>query len=840
MNELKLAWLMLNRDWRAGELRILALALVVAVASVTSVGFFADRVGQALLRDAHQLLGADSVVAADNAIPANFRDEAARRGLKTAQTANFVSMTRQPSALGDAATLTGIRAVSEGFPLRGQLRVASALNEQDYTTTVVPPPGSAWIDERLAQALSLKVGDEVDVGEARLTVGAILTLEPDRTASFFNFAPRLMMRMEDLSASGLITTGARVRYSLMIAGEPEAVTAYEDWLKPLLGRGQRLESLRTARPEVNNTLERSQNFVGLTALLAVILAAVAVSLSTRRYSLRHQDAYAVMRCFGATSARLFRLAGLEFLLLALMASALGCLIGYGAQYLIAAFVAELFSSRLPTPSALPALQGFLTGLALLLGFALPPLMQLRNVPAIRVLRREVGLPRQATLLAYGAGLGVLGALLVWQSGDVKLGLVVLGGFAGAFVFFGAAAYATLRFLGAIVQGVNGAGRAVKPGMWRYGFANLRRHARSSSVQILALALGLTAVLLLSFTREDLLSTWKASVPPDAPNRFIINIQPEQREPLLEVFRAEQITPPTVYPMIRGRLMTKNGQPINIEEFQDRDRRMAEREFNLSYMDVMQPNNQIVAGRWFNAQDLHTGALSVEEGIAKRLGWKIGDKLTWQVAGQDFTAPITSIRRLEWDSMQVNFFVIGTPGLFREAPASFITSFHLPAAQSAAMNKVSQRFSNLTIVDMSAILRQAQTVIDQVVKAVQFVFLFALGAGLLVLYSALLSTQDERQQEAALMRALGASRAQILASQRTEFAVLGLVAGVLAAAGATGIGYVIAKFIFAFPYQMNGWIWLAGPLAGLACVSLNAWAGARATLKHPPLLALREA
>lgn len=838
MNELKLAWLMLNRDWRAGELRILALALVVAVASVTSVGFFADRVRQALLRDAHQLLGADSVMVSDNAIPANFRDEAVRRGLATAQTANFISMTRQPSGMGDAATLTGIRAVSEGFPLRGQLRVASALNEQDHSTAVVPLPGSTWIDERLAQALSLKVGDQVSVGDVRLTVGAILTLEPDRTASFFNFAPRLMMRMEDLAASGLITTGARVRYALLVAGEPEAVGAYEDWLKPLLGRGQRIESLRTARPEVNNTLERSQNFVGLTALLAVILAAVAVSLSTRRYSLRHQDAYAVMRCFGATSARLFRLAGLEFLLLALIASALGCLIGYGAQYLIAAFVSELFATKLPVPSALPALQGFLTGLALLLGFALPPLMQLRNVPAIRVLRREVGLPEQATLLAYGAGLGVLGALLVWQAGDVKLGLVVLGGFAGAFVLFGVVAYATLHSLGAVVDG---AGRAVKPGMWRYGFANLRRHARSSSVQILALALGLTAVLLLTFTREDLLSTWKASVPPDAPNRFIINIQPEQREPLLEVFRAEKLAPPTIYPMIRGRLMSRNGQAINVDELEDvRARRQAEREFNLSYMDTMQPNNQVVAGRWFNAQDLKTGALSVEEGIAKRLGWKIGDKLTWQIAGQDFSAPITSIRRLEWDSMQVNFFVIGTPGLFRDAPASYITSFHLPAVQAPVMNKVSQRFSNLTIVDMSAILRQAQGVIEQVVKAVQLVFLFALGAGLLVLYSALLSTQDERQQEAALMRALGASRAQILASQRTEFAVLGLVSGVLAAAGATGIGFVIAKFIFAFPYQMNGWIWLAGPLAGLACVSLNAWAGARATLKHPPLLALREA
>ena len=838
MDELRLALRMLARDWRAGELRILALALVVAVASVTSVGFFADRVRQALLRDAHQLLGADSMVVADNPLPAEFRDEAVRRGLATAQTANFISMTRMGRNEGDAATLTGIRAVSEGYPLRGQLRVASALNEEDHATAVVPLPGAAWIDERLAQTLSLKVGDTVEVGEARLTIGAILTLEPDRSASFFNFAPRLMMRMEDLAASGLITTGSRVRYALLVAGEPEQISAYESWVKPLLARGQRIESLTTARPEVNNTLERSQNFVGLTALLAVILAAVAVSLSTRRYSLRHQDSYAVMRCFGASSTRLFRLAATEFVMLALVASVVGCVIGFGAQYAIAAFVAELFTAKLPAPSPLPALQGFLTGLALLLGFALPPLLQLRNVPALRVLRRDVGLPEQATLVAYAAGLAVLGALLVWQAGDAKLGMVVLGGFAGAFVLFGVSAYAALRSLGTL----SGAG-AMASGRWRMaamGLANLRRHARANSVQVLALALGLTAVLLLTFTREDLLSTWKASIPADAPNRFIINIQPEQREPLLELFRAEKLVEPVVYPMIRGRLMAKNGQAINIEEFQDRDRRMAEREFNLSHMETMQPANAVVAGRWFNAEDLKNGGLSVEEGIAKRLGWKVGDTLTWQVAGQNFTAPITGIRRLEWDSMQVNFFVIATPGLFKDAPTSYITSFHLPAAQSPVMNKVAQRFSNFTIVDMSAILRQAQGVIDQVVKAVQLVFVFALGAGLLVLYSALLSTQDERQQEAALMRALGASRSQILAAQRTEFAVLGLIAGLLAAAGASGIGYAISRFVFAFPYQMNAWIWLAGPLAGLLCVSLNAWAGARAALKHPPLLALREA
>lgn len=833
MSEIKLALRLLLRDWRAGELRVLALALIVAVASVTSVGFFADRVRQALTRDAHQLLGADLVLIADHPWKPDIADEIGKRGLAFAETAAFISMARY----GAAATLTGVKAVSNGYPLRGKLRVSAGLNLPDNDTDVVPLPGVAWIDERLAMALSLRLGDAVEVGKLKLTVGAILTLEPDRSASFFNFAPRLIMHVDDLPDSGLVTTGSRVTYSLLAAGEPEAVSALEKALKPRLGRGESLQSLENARPEIRNTLDRSQQFVGLTALLAVVLAAVAVSLATRRYSARHQDAYAVMRCFGASSGRLLRLATLEFIALGVAASAVGCLIGFAAQFVIAGFVTELIGARLPVPSALPAAQGFLTGLALLLGFALPPLLQLRNVPALRVLRSDIGLPEQATVLAWGTGVSVISCLLVWQSGDLKLGLTVLGGFAGAFLVFGILAHVSLRLL---ARG-NGRGAGANGGsgrsMWRYGLANLQRHARTNTVQIMALALGLTAVLLLTFTRGDLLATWQATVPADAPNRFIVNIQPEQKQPLLDLFKTSGLTPPPVHPMIRGRFTAYNGKPVRVEDFEERDRRMAEREFNLSYMAALPDANEVVAGRWFAAND--AAAFSVEEGIAKRLGWKLGDTLTWQVAGREYSAPIGSIRKLNWDSMRVNFFVIASPGLMDAAPTSFITSFHLPEARAAYANAVSQRFTNLTVIDMSAILKQAQSVIGQVVRAVQFVFLFALGAGVLVLYSALLSTQDERQKEAALMRSLGASRAQILSSQRAEFAVLGALAGLLAALGATGIGWAIASQVFHFPYQVNHWVWLAGPLAGLACMALNAWSGARSALNHPPLLALRE-
>lgn len=823
-----MAFLMLKRDWRAGELRVLALALVVAVTSVTSVGFFADRISQAILRDAHQLLGADVLLDADHPFAGEIPAEILRRGLARAELMSFVSMAR-----GDTATqLAGIKAVSEGYPLRGRMRIAPALNAPDESTNAVPDRGSVWVDERLALALSRKVGESLQLGEATLRIGAILTLEPDRNASFFNIAPRLMMRIEDVPATGLVQTGSRIRYNLLAAGERAQVEAFESWVKTRLGRGERLQSLENASPNVRRSMERGEQFVGLTALLAVILAAVAVSLSTRRYSARHLDAFAVMRCFGVAQSKLFAISAFEFGMLGVAASVAGCVLGFLAQFVIAALVQEFVGAVLPAPSPLPALQGLLVGLALLLGFALPPLLQLRNVPALRVLRRDLGAPNEAASLAWGLGVVVIGALLVWQAGSVKLGLTVLGGFILCFTLFGLLAYASLRLAG---RAGGGAGIT-----WRYGMANLRRHAGSNTVQVLAVSLGLTAVLMLSFTLNDLISTWQKKLPPDAPNRFLVNIQPGQIEGIEAMFREAGIAAPAIYPMVRGRYLEHNGKPVNVEELEERERRSVEREFNLSFMEKPQPYNTVAAGRWFSAEDLRNGAFSVEEGMAKRRDWKLGDTLTWQVAGRNVTAPITSIRRLDWDSMRVNFFVIATPGLLADAPASYISAFHLPEGRLAFANSISQRFNNLTLVDMSAILKQAQIIIDRVVQAVRFVFLFALAAGVLVLYSALLATQDERAREAALMRALGASRSQILAAQRAEFVLLGLLSGLLASAGATAIGWGVSRFVFEFPYQFNYMVWLAGPVAGLVCVAWNSRAGARAALNHPPLLVLREA
>jgi putative ABC transport system permease protein len=822
---------MLLRDWRAGELRVLAMALVVAVASITSVAFFADRVGRALVRDAHQLLGADLVLVSDHPWQRTVADEISRRGLQRAESVTFISM----AISGENSQLAGIKAVTDNYPLRGRLRIAPAVNAPDGPAQSGPPPGKVWIEERLITSLATPVGKTLKLGNATLEVGAILTLEPERGANFFNLAPRVFMNIADVPATGLVQTGSRVTYTLYAAGPREGVVAFDTWARGALERGQRVDNLENGRPEVRGTVDRAQRFLGLTALLAAILAGVAIALGTRRFVERHLDSCAVMRCLGVTQGKLLRLFGGEFLLLGLFSCTLGVALGFAAQLAIAEVLGGLLRADLPQPSMLPALQGFLVGLVLLLGFSLPPLVQLKNVPAVRVIRRESGAAKGGTVVVYLAGLMSLSGLLIWQAGDLRLGLTVVGGFGVAVALFALVAWLGLRFLSGSFFSRNIGRNSIA---LRYGLANLRRHARGNAIQVASLALGLTAVLLLTFTRNDLVDAWRRSSPPDAPNRFLLGVQPDQLPAVKAFFAERKIAAPELNPMVRGRLTEVNGRKVSESDYnEERARRLVEREFNLSFTETPPAHNTIVAGKWFapGAQEV-----SVEEGIATRLGWKMGDELTFAVGGETFKARISSMRKLRWDSMKVNFFVIGPSALVGKFPASYISAFRIDEAEAGAMNELTARFPNLTIVDVGAAVRQAQGVIDQVILAVQVVFMFALGAGLLVLYSALVATEDERRREAAVMRVYGASRAQVTGSQRVEFLSMGLLAGVLATLGAAAIGQLLARRVFELDLPPSPELWIAGPVAGLLLLSLNAWLSARKVLSASPALTLRDA
>jgi putative ABC transport system permease protein len=681
-------------------------------------------------------------------------------------------------------------------------------------------------------ALGAPVGSRVRLGDAELRVAAVLTLEPERSTGFFNLAPRLMMHVDDVEATHLIRPGSRISYYLYAAGAPESLAAFEAWAKARLGRGQRMDNLESGRPEVRAAIDRAERYLGLTALLAAVLAGVAIALATRRFVERHLDGCAVMRCLGATQAKLVRLYGTEFALLGISASLVGLAIGYAVQFAVAATLEGIQRADLPLPSALPALHGIAVGLVLLLGFALPPLLQLKNVPAVRVIRRESGGPRGSVLGAYAAGLGTLAALLIWQAGDLKLGLIVVGSFAAAlavffFVAWGALKLITSRFFIS----------RIRQKTLRYGLTNLRRHSRTNAVQVASLSLGLTAVLLLTFTHQDLVDAWRRSAPPDAPNRFVVGVQPDQVGAVRDFFKGRGIGGAEFYPMVRGRLTAVNGSPVSEADFADeRAKRLVEREFNLSYMDEMPGHNLLSSGSWFKPD---AKEVSAEEGIARTLGWKVGDTLRFAVAGESFDAKLTSLRKLRWDSMRVNFFVIAPPALLRSYPATFVSAFRAEGKQLEALDELAARYNNLAVVDIGAVVRQVQGVIDQLISAVRFLFLFTLGAGLLVLYSALIATEDERRREAAVMRVCGASRAQLAGAQRVEFLAMGLTAGVLATIGASVIGQLLARRVFELDLPPSMALLVAGPIAGVALLSLNAWLSSRKVLRASPALTLRE-
>ncbi|MHB1374339.1 MAG: ABC transporter permease [Thauera sp.] len=828
MRTLRLALRMMLRDLRAGELHLLGLAIVIAVASLTSVGFLADRVGRALDREANQLLGGDLLLRADKPWSDTFVDEARSRGLQSAQTVLFTSM----ASTAETAALGGVKVVEDGYPLRGAIRIAPGPNQPDAPAGRAPASGEVWLDERLFAELGVKTGDTVGLGEVAFRVGAMVSFESDRGANFFSLLPRAIFNLKDLDATGLIAVGSRATWRLHVAGTPQAVEAYEDWARANLGRGQHVETVENARPEVRAALDQAQRFLRLAALLAVILAAVAVGLSARRFMARHLDGCAVMRVLGARQVQVLGIVVGEFLIFGLAAAVTGTALGWSVQWGLAGGLREILATELPAPSLLPLAHGLAVGMALLVGFVLPQLLRLGKVSTLRVLRREFDFAEPVSGAAWALGLVALLGLIFWIAADARLGAMVAAGFAVALGVFALAAWGVLMLAGRL----KGQG-SLRGGGWRYGIAALGRRMGSSVIQAAALGLGMTALLLLTLVRADLLDNWRGMAPPDAPNRFVINIQPEQREGIAATFAAEGLVVPAIQPMIRGRMVAINGEPVDPTAFEDeRTRRLAEREFNLSYGASLPAGNEVQVGRWHG--EAAEPQFSVEIGLAQTFGLKVGDRVTFEIAGQRVEAPITSVRKLDWDSMRVNFFFIASDGVLERYPASLITSFHLPAGNHDFTTRLVAQFPNLTVIDTAAVIAQVQAMTDKLIIIVQFVFGFAVLAGLVVLYAALQSTHDERDYELAMLRTLGARNRQVRQALFAEFLVLGGVAGVLAGIGASAIGWVLAEQVFRMAYVPALLPVVVAVVLGAAGVVAGGWLGTRALLSRPPLASLR--
>jgi len=829
---LSLAWRQLRRDLAAGDIRILIAALVLAVIAVTAVGFVTDRAGRALAMEANRLLGGDAVVRGDAPIVGRILDASKKDGLQRVETVELPSMIRV--GRGDAARLRlgELRALGDGFPLRGKFRIADAAGERDVANA--PAPGTLWLSRAGADALAAKPGDVIGIGSVELKLAAVVLQEPDGAIDYFNVAPKVFLALDDLPATGLIQPGSRVTYKVVVAGEAAAVDTFAKAARAAIGRGQRLETIRDARPEIRSALDRASRFLGLAALVSVVLAAVAVAMAARRHSERHLSGAAVMRCLGASQRTLAAIHIGELLILGVVASLIGIAVAFALQWAVGAWLAKELQVAIPPASVWPALQGFAVGIVVLLSFGAPPVLALRRVPALRVLRRDLDATEPSAWLVALAGFGGLAALLWWQAGSATLGLTMLAGIALTLAALALIAFALILLVRRL--------RSRLRGSLRYGLANVSRRAGTSIAQVSALGLGLMALLLLTFVRTDLLDRWRLSLSADAPNRFIVNVQPDQMDGVRAYIAEQGVSAPKLYPMIRGRLIERNGKPARGDDYGaqgERARRLAEREFNLSSADSVGDDNKIVAGKLWPPKRLAKPELSVEEGFATSLNWKLGDRIVFDIAGQRFEATITSLRTVEWESFKPNFFVIASPGALDDYPASYITAVKVPKDDTRFTAGLVDAFPNLSVVDVDAILTQVRSIGDQVAMVVQVVFWFSLAAGVLVLLAAVSASQDERLREGGVMRALGASRGQLRMAQASEFAAIGLLSGVVAAIAASVLAGVVATRVFDLPWETNWGMAAAGAGLGMFAALAAGLFATRRVLDVPPSLVLRE-
>ncbi len=818
-----LAWRQLRREFRLSEYLVLIFALVLSVAAVTSVGFFANRVERAMAAQAATLLAADAVVSSPAPITSDIYQQAAEQSLQTAEVTEFPSVVLTED--GETA-LVSVKAVGAEYPLRGELKLATEVYGAEQTAADAPSSGAVWIEPRLASTLQVDVGDRLIFGDSTVTLERLITFEPDGSVDAFQLAPRLMMNAADLSASGLLGEGSRARYRLLLAGSESQIDSFVSWFDANADASLQLQTVEEGRPAVRSALVNARRFLGLAAAVAVLLSAAAVALAARQIAERDMNTGSLMRTFGASGSTVLRVVLIRLSLIALAATLAGCIIGYLVQFGLTALLGQWFATDLPAATLTPLIGGFMCAVLAFVGFCLPSLVRAIDTPVLQVLRRDLPMARPSALVALTSAVAALALLLIWLTRDWQLGgLLLLGMLLVAAVLMGIS-----RLLVALSVRVRSA-------YLRRALESLRRRPESVSLQITAFSVGLLAILLLTLVRNDVLGAWQRQIPDDAPNFFLVNIQPDE-VPQVKSFLSERgVQNDTLYPMIRARLESINDQPVTDIKFDEHGQRFAERDFNLSYLAEQRPDNKILEGEWWDEQT-DSPQFSVEEDFAGDIGVEIGDQMQFRVADKIVTGEITNLREVDWESFAVNFFVVGTPAGLDDKPASFVSSVYVPTGQGEFVRDLVSQFSGITALEIGTMIERVTGIIDRAALAVQYVFVFTLLAGLLVLWASVLASRRERFREAAILRALGASRTYLAASTTREFALIGLLAGLVASTIAALIGWVIIERVMEFTYEFNGWLWVTGVLAGVLGVLIAGKLATRPVLNQLPIAVLQ--
>lgn len=817
------SWQWFRRDLRQGELTLLLVALVLAVAATTSLRFFSSGVEKRLQQEAARMMAADLVIRSSREIPKAMADAARAHHLSTARLLEFSSVLVH----GDEFQLGAIRAASEGHPLRGEIRLRDGDSGQEKTVTYIPEPGTLWLDERLLALLKANIGDRVQLGDSEFTVAAILAHEPGQGGGFSAFSPRALMNLSDVPATGIMQPGSRLRYQLMLRGDEDDLRAWRSEITPQLELGMRVQGLSEDRPEIGTPLARSQSYFSLATIAAVVLAGLAIVTSTRRFAERHFDTLALLRCLGASRRHTMLLLLGEIFWVWLIALLLGALLGAG----VAALLGRLLGDLLPGGAPLLALwQPLLTGMATatltLAGFALPALLSLGRVSPLRVLRRELLPPSWSLLALMAAAWLALLLLMMLETGQVRLTLSVM---------LGGTALALLAWRGLILLLNRLRHRIVHPAL-----ASVLRDPAVSSTQILGLSLGLTALLLVFSLRGELLDAWQQKIPADAPNQFAINIAEGEKDAFTQLLATEGITPNPLFPIVRGRLTAINERQmqsaVSKEDDSERDESL-NRELSLTWRGDLHEGTRLIAGEWWQAGD--SGArVSVESKLAKRLNIRLGDTLRFTMAEGDLEARVTSLREVDWDSFQPNFYFIFSPGALDDFPANYLTSFRTPSGERGLLNTLVRAFPTVVLIDIDSVLTDVRRLLDQVSRAVEAVLLFVLAGGMLVVWSQVMASLDARRFEAALLRVTGISRRELQARLLGEFLFLGALAGLLAAFLNEVIAAVVYWQVLEMTPTLHPLLWWQAPLTGALLVLLAGLPGARQAWAASPMLVLR--
>ncbi|MFL6604512.1 MAG: ABC transporter permease [Steroidobacteraceae bacterium] len=827
MRALSLALRSLAREWRSGELGVLLLALSVAVAALTGVGFLVSRISIAVSLQASEVLAADIRLGSPQPVSTQYFEEAKRRGLSTASSTALLSVVFN----GERSQLTNLRAVTDGYPLRGRVLIADEAFAVGRQARAIPPRGEIWPDSKLLTAIDVHVGSQVSIGAASFRVGHVLISRPDQSGTFAELAPTLLMNDADLAATQLIQPGSRVSYRALFAGERTHIDEFKTWLSAHKKQGERVHDITDASPQIRNAVERAGRFLSLASLVSVLLCAIAVAMAARRYVHRHLDTVALLKTLGASRVFTLSVHVLQLLAVAIVAAVLGCAVGFLAQEWLLRTLRGLLAVDLPPASFAPAAIGFMTAIAVLIGFALPPLLQLSRTPALRVLRRDVGPPPLLTILAFGPAVAVVVFLVYWVVRDWKLFLGFIAGL-GGFLLVLTLAGALLVFLAGRLRGRVGVA-------WRFGVANLSRRRSESLIQIVAFGTGIMVLLLLGIVRDDLNSDWRRTLPADIPNYFFINIPPGDREAFVQFLKDRGAKTARVLPMLRGRLTHIKGRSVEDLKFSGEEgENFATREQNLTWASEPGADNRIIAGQWWQPTDYGKPLVSLSTEFQESLGVNVGDRLAFDIAGESFDVQVASIRKVKWDSFQPNFFVVFAPGVLEKTAGTYITSANLKAGNARALSQLARRFPSVSIFDIDDLLAQVRSVLDKAILAVQSVFVFTLFAGLTVLLAAVQSSRDERRYESAMLRTLGARRATVLQGVLSEFTTLGLLSGLLAAAGASVAAYFIDTHVLQLHYTFDWWICLEGLVGGAVLVAGTGWLATRSVVNQPPLKTLR--